>query len=192
MGDRAAIVVVRHVISPRSSTPELDRSIIAPRVINVTGSGLLISDVRERRLPAFVLRCQYLLLYAVRMRLTWPLVGREREMRLIEAALFGSHSTGVVITGPAGVGKSRVAAEALDAAAARGCAVRRVVGTSAGRGLPLGAMAAWADPAGSQALQLVCEVIEALTATATATATARPRSSSGSTTCTSSTTCRSS
>src|SRR5262245_19044827 len=98
------------------------------------------------------------------MQLTWPLVGREREMRLIEASLSGPHSSGVVISGPAGVGKSRVAAEALDVAAARGSDVRWVVGTSAGRSLPLGAMAAWADPAGSHGLQLVCGVIETLTA----------------------------
>ncbi|MDA2891160.1 LuxR C-terminal-related transcriptional regulator [Mycolicibacterium sp. BiH015] len=102
------------------------------------------------------------------MRLTWPLVGREREMRLIETSLSAPHTRGIVISGPAGVGKSRVAAEALDAAAARGSATRWVVGTSAGRGLPLGAMAEWADPAVAHGLQLVCGVIESMTAAAKA------------------------
>ena len=82
----------------------------------------------------------HLLFYAGRMRLTWPLVAREKEMRLIEAALTDPDASGIVISGSAGVGKSRVAREALDAAASRGCEVRWVVGTSCGRGLPLGAL----------------------------------------------------
>ena len=106
----------------------------------------------------------HLLFYAGRMRLTWPLVAREKEMRLIEAALTDPDASGIVISGSAGVGKSRVAREALDAAASRGCEVRWVVGTSCGRGLPLGALASWAGLAGSDSLQLVCNVIESLTA----------------------------
>jgi DNA-binding CsgD family transcriptional regulator len=98
------------------------------------------------------------------MRLTWPLVGREKEMRLIEAALTDPAASGIVISGSAGVGKSRIAREALDAAASRGCEVRWVVGTSCGRGLPLGALASWAGLVGSDSLQLVCNVIESLTA----------------------------
>ena len=98
------------------------------------------------------------------MRLTWPLVGREKEMRLIEAALTDPDASGIVISGSAGVGKSRIAREALDAAASRGCEVRWVVGTSCGRGLPLGALASWAGLVGSDSLQLVCNVIESLTA----------------------------
>ena len=73
-----------------------------------------------------------------------------------------------MISGSAGVGKSRIAREALDAAASRGCDVRWVVGTSCGRGLPLGALASWAGLAGSDSLQLVCGVIESLTAASSA------------------------
>lgn len=100
------------------------------------------------------------------MRLTWPLVGRTQEMRLIAAALADPGASGMVISGSAGVGKSRIAREALDAAAASGCEIRWVVGTSCGKGLPLGALASWAGLGGGDSLHLVCEVIESLTAVA--------------------------
>jgi DNA-binding CsgD family transcriptional regulator/tetratricopeptide (TPR) repeat protein len=98
------------------------------------------------------------------MRLTWPLVGRARELRFIEAAMSDPTTSGAVICGPSGVGKSRVAREALAAVASGGREVRWVVGTSCGRGLPLGALASWAGLGGGDSLQLVCEVIESLTA----------------------------
>jgi DNA-binding CsgD family transcriptional regulator len=98
------------------------------------------------------------------MRLTWPLVGRAKEMRLIESAMSDPTTSGAVICGPSGVGKSRLAREALAAAASAGREVRWVVGTSCGRGLPLGALASWAGLAGGDSLHLVCEVIESLTA----------------------------
>ena len=98
------------------------------------------------------------------MRLTWPLVGRAEEMRFIEAALSDPDASGIIISGSAGVGKSRIAREALAGAASRGCEVRWVVGTSCGRGIPLGALASWAGLAGDDSLQLVCGVIDSLTA----------------------------
>ena len=108
----------------------------------------------------------------LRMRLTWPLMGREKEMRLIDAALSEPDVSGIVISGAAGVGKSRIATEALDAAAARGCVVRRVVGTSSARKLPLGALASWAGPTGRDGLQLVWSVIESLSSAADSAAVA--------------------
>lgn len=95
--------------------------------------------------------------------LTWPLTGRSKELGLIAAALSDAGTSGIVICGVSGVGKSRIAREALDAAASRGGDVRWVVGTSSARGLPLGALASWAGLAGSDSLQLVRGVIEALT-----------------------------
>ena len=44
------------------------------------------------------------------MRLSWPLIGRLEEMRAIEAAVFSPGSSGIVIYGAAGVGKSRIGA----------------------------------------------------------------------------------
>jgi DNA-binding NarL/FixJ family response regulator len=85
-------------------------------------------------------------------------------MRLIEAAIADPGSSGIVICGAAGVGKSRIAREGLGSAASKGCEVRWVVGTSSARALPLGALASWAGPAGSDTLQLVRGVIESLTA----------------------------
>jgi len=97
-------------------------------------------------------------------------MGREKEMRLIDAALSEPNVSGIVISGAAGVGKSRIATEALDAAAARGSVVRRVVGTSSARKLPLGALASWAGPTGRDGLQLVWSVIESLASAADAAA----------------------
>lgn len=98
------------------------------------------------------------------MQLTWPFTGRIREMRFIEAAVSDPGRSGIVISGAAGVGKSRITREALDSAASKGCEARWVVGTSSARGLPLGALASWAGSVGTDSLHLVCGVIDSLTA----------------------------
>ena len=69
------------------------------------------------------------------MRLGWPLTGRSKEMRLIEAALSDWDCSGIVVCGAAGVGKSRIAREAMTSAASNGCEVRWVVATSSARAL---------------------------------------------------------
>lgn len=97
------------------------------------------------------------------MRLTWPLTGRDDEMRLIEDAIFASDSSGIVISGAAGVGKSRLAREALSSAEAKGWAVRWATGTSSAKALPLGAFAAWTGPAAADTLQLVRGLIDSVT-----------------------------
>jgi DNA-binding CsgD family transcriptional regulator len=102
-------------------------------------------------------------LYATFMHFAWPLTGRSAEMRLIEAALSDPGSSGVVVCGSAGVGKSRIAREALAAAESRRWEVRWTVGTTSARTLPLGALASWAASAGPDTLQLVRGVIKALT-----------------------------
>src|SRR4051795_9546852 len=100
------------------------------------------------------------------MRLTWPFIGRVRELNLVEAALFEPGRAGIVISGAAGVVKSRIAREALDRAASTGGEVRWVVGTTCARGLPLGALASWTELVADDNLRLVRGVIESLTATA--------------------------
>jgi DNA-binding CsgD family transcriptional regulator len=98
------------------------------------------------------------------MRLSWPLTGRSEEMRAIEAAIVDPDVAGIVVFGAAGVGKSRIAREALSAAVSRGCEGQWAVGTSSARTLPLGAFTAWEQSGVTDTVQLVRGVIEALTA----------------------------
>jgi DNA-binding CsgD family transcriptional regulator len=98
------------------------------------------------------------------MRLSWPLTGRSEEMRAIEAAILASDVSGIVIAGPAGVGKSRIAREALSAAASQGYESRWAVGTTAARTIPLGAFTVWAPSGVTETVQLVHGAIESLTA----------------------------
>ncbi|MCA2338455.1 helix-turn-helix transcriptional regulator, partial [Mycobacterium avium] len=98
------------------------------------------------------------------MRLRWPLTGRAEEMRLIEAVLWDPDPCGMVIHGSAGIGKSRIAREALSFAASKGCETHWAVATSSSQKIPLGAFAHWAGSAVGDTLQLVGSVIESLIA----------------------------
>lgn len=98
------------------------------------------------------------------MRLAWPLTGRLEETRLIDAALASAELSGIVIYGDAGVGKSRIAREALSNAAGAARETRWTVGTSAARALPLGAFARWVGTSDADSVALVGRVIDGLTA----------------------------
>src|SRR6478672_4109155 len=98
------------------------------------------------------------------MRMRWPLIGRSEEMRAIQAAISASDVSGIVVYGAAGVGKSRIAREALSAAEARGCEGRLAVGTSSARAIPLGVFSAWAPSGVTDTVELLHGVIESLTA----------------------------
>lgn len=102
--------------------------------------------------------------YALDVRLSWPLVGRSKEMAAIEAALLASDAPGIVVYGAAGVGKSRIARDALSAAASQGFECRWAVGSSAARTVPLGAFTAWTQPGVTDTLQLLRGVMDAVTA----------------------------
>jgi DNA-binding CsgD family transcriptional regulator len=71
----------------------------------------------------------------------WPLAGREAELRFVEEALSEGSAGGVVITGLAGVGKTRLAVEVSQLATARGCTVAWVRATRSAASIPLGAFA---------------------------------------------------
>ncbi|WP_336203959.1 LuxR C-terminal-related transcriptional regulator [Nonomuraea sp. LPB2021202275-12-8] len=63
---------------------------------------------------------------------TWPLVGRERELDRIVAVMTGRAGPGVVVTGQAGIGKSRLLSEARTRAEAAGFPVNWVFATPGG------------------------------------------------------------
>jgi DNA-binding CsgD family transcriptional regulator len=72
----------------------------------------------------------------------WPFTGRDAELRLVGEALSDGAAGGVVIAGLAGVGKTRLAAEASELAGGQGCAVEWVRASRSARSIPLGAFAA--------------------------------------------------
>jgi len=71
----------------------------------------------------------------------WPIVGRRSELEIFERALCSGEQAGLVIYGRAGVGKTRLADECREWAAAGGHPTERVAGSLAISALPLGAVA---------------------------------------------------
>ena len=74
------------------------------------------------------------------MEVTWPLVGRAAELERITALIRAGQSA-IVLAGPAGVGKTRLAAECLANAASQGFVPLRVAATRGAASLPFGAFA---------------------------------------------------
>lgn len=71
----------------------------------------------------------------------WPFVGRDRELARIEDVLTGRESAAVVVVGPAGVGKTRLAEVALDRAEDHEeLVIERAAATEASRSIPFGAL----------------------------------------------------
>jgi len=73
--------------------------------------------------------------------LQWPLTGRRRELDEFAAALDDPRAHGLVIHGPAGVGKTRLADECLAVAARQGRTVGRATATEGAHHVPLGLLA---------------------------------------------------
>ncbi|WP_418002887.1 LuxR C-terminal-related transcriptional regulator [Mycobacterium sp. PDNC021] len=94
----------------------------------------------------------------------WPLTGRAEELLVVEKALVDDEHAGIVIAGPAGVGKTRLARAAAESAAQSGWAVHRIAGTVTGRGVTLGAFARWVDDTDVSSLTLARKVFAGLTA----------------------------
>ena len=85
------------------------------------------------------------------MERRWPLTGRDPELRAVAAAVRPG-AAGILVAGPAGVGKTRLVREALDLAPRRGARVVWALGSVAGRPTPFGAFAGLLDlPAGEPA-----------------------------------------
>ncbi|MGN9842523.1 LuxR C-terminal-related transcriptional regulator [Nonomuraea sp. H19] len=88
------------------------------------------------------------------MRPLWPFAGRASQLAAIQSAM---EAGGAVLAGPAGVGKSRLAAEAVRDANG----VARVLATAAASGVPLGAMAHLlpARPPGGNVLRWAADAV---------------------------------
>lgn len=71
----------------------------------------------------------------------WPLIGRQAELRTIVDSLGMPAAAGWVLAGSAGVGKTRLAREALSQAERQGWATVWVVGSRSAASIPLGAFA---------------------------------------------------
>ena len=71
----------------------------------------------------------------------WPLTGRSTQLEALGSHYLDGQCSGVLLHGPAGVGKTRLAEEALRLADQAGRPVARAVGHQATESIPLGALA---------------------------------------------------
>lgn len=94
----------------------------------------------------------------------WPLTGRGEELRVIRDALSDDDHKGIVLAGLAGVGKTRLARVAAEAASHGGWVVHRVAGTATGCQITLGAFARWADDTDASPSALARNVLVELSA----------------------------
>jgi DNA-binding NarL/FixJ family response regulator len=103
--------------------------------------------------------------YHVAVPREWPLTGRADELgRIGELARRRDGPMGIVLAGAAGVGKTRLAREALAVAEQRGALTRWAVATASARALPLGAFAATLRMLGPDPARLVGQASQALLA----------------------------
>lgn len=70
----------------------------------------------------------------------WPLTGRDAELARAWEALAGPDARSVVLIGEAGIGKSRLASDLCDRAAAAGFRVHRAAASDSSRAIPFGAL----------------------------------------------------
>ncbi len=75
------------------------------------------------------------------MGVIWPLTGRAAELARLRRLVAVHEHAGVVLVGPAGVGKTRLAKECLAVGEEAGYATALAVASRSARGIPLGALA---------------------------------------------------
>ncbi len=81
------------------------------------------------------------------MDVAWPLVGRRAELEALSAVFGDTHAGGVVLAGAAGIGKTRLAREALMRAKAAEWDVEWLVATRAAASIPFGVVSHLLPPA---------------------------------------------
>ena len=96
------------------------------------------------------------------MELNWPLIGRGSELDRVAGALARPECSGVVLIGPGGVGKTRLATECLTLAEESGFATARAVATRSTQGITLGALAPLLPDLGDRSINLLGAAREAL------------------------------
>ncbi|BBY27680.1 LuxR family transcriptional regulator [Mycolicibacterium sediminis] len=92
----------------------------------------------------------------------WPLIGRDDEIREVNRLLAHESVRGVALAGKPGVGKSRLARDAVRSAAELGWTIRTAFATSTSLSIPLGVFAVWVDGADGSPSALARRVAEAL------------------------------
>ncbi len=95
------------------------------------------------------------------MEQPWPLAGRDVELRAVTAAVRPG-APGIVVAGPAGVGKTRLAREALAGSGHREARVVWAYGSTAARLLPLGAFAGLLDVPTGDAAETIGRALDQL------------------------------
>lgn len=102
--------------------------------------------------------------YRFRMRTDWPLIGRDEELSVINRAARRrrSGSKGVVLAGAPGVGKTRLAREALTRAAGLGRPTRWITATASAQHLPLGALALLIGDVGDDPMRVLQRAADTL------------------------------
>jgi DNA-binding CsgD family transcriptional regulator len=95
------------------------------------------------------------------MERPWPLTGRDEELRSVASAIRPG-AAGIVVAGPAGVGKTRLAREALAVPGGRKATVVWAHGSTAARPLPLGAFAGLLDLPSGEAAETISRVLDQL------------------------------
>jgi DNA-binding CsgD family transcriptional regulator len=84
----------------------------------------------------------------------WPLIGRREELSIITRIRGEGQFRGVLLAGAPGVGKTRLAREALAAAGAQGCFTEWAAASRAVAAIPFGAMAHLLPAAGDNSTNL--------------------------------------
>jgi DNA-binding CsgD family transcriptional regulator len=110
--------------------------------------GMLTTGVPERTVPSVE---------------PWPLIGRQSELEAVHQAIVTA-PYGVILAGPAGVGKTRLARETLAVLSEKGYAVEWASASAEARTISFGAISLWLEPMAGRDLGHPLDVTRAVRA----------------------------